>query len=73
MKKYQSFFLSENFQFLKVTFSIYLNRNVFVMRCFTRETIFMTSFCFPAHHAPSENRSILTGKLFSFIFYCKIK
>ena len=30
MKKYQSF-LSENFQFLEVKFSIYLNRHVFVM------------------------------------------
>ena len=29
-EKYQSF-LSENFQFLKVKFSIYLNRHVFVM------------------------------------------
>ena len=30
MKKYQSF-LSKNFQFLEVKFSIYLNRRVFVM------------------------------------------
>ena len=30
-EKYQSF-LSEFFQFLEVTFSIYLNRRVFVMR-----------------------------------------
>ena len=30
MKKNQSF-LSENFQFLEVKFSIYLNRRVFVM------------------------------------------
>ena len=30
MKKYQSF-LSENFQFLEVKFSIYSNRRVFVM------------------------------------------
>ena len=30
MKKYQSV-LSENFQFLEVKFSIYLNRRVFVM------------------------------------------
>ena len=30
MKKYQSF-LTEKFQFLEVKFSIYLNRNVFVM------------------------------------------
>ena len=29
-EKYQSF-LSENFQFLEVNFSIYLNRRVFVM------------------------------------------
>ena len=30
-EKYQSFFLSENFHFLGVKFSIYLNRRVFVM------------------------------------------
>ena len=30
-EKYQSF-LSENFQFLEVKFSIYLNRRVFVMK-----------------------------------------
>ena len=30
MKKYQKF-LSENFQFLVVKFSLYLNRRVFVM------------------------------------------
>ena len=30
MKKYE-FFLSENFQFLVVKFSVYLNRPVFVM------------------------------------------
>ena len=28
------FLLSENFQFLEVKFSIYLNRRVFVMICF---------------------------------------
>ena len=31
MKKYQ--FLSENFQFLEVKVSIYLNRHVFIMFC----------------------------------------
>ena len=31
MKKYQCF-SSENFQFLEVKFSIYLNRRVFVMK-----------------------------------------
>ena len=31
-EKYQSF-LSENFQFLEVKLSIYLNRRVFVMKC----------------------------------------
>ena len=30
-EQYQSF-LSENFQFLEVKFSIYLNRRVFIMR-----------------------------------------
>ena len=31
MKKYQSF-LSKNFQFLEVKFSVYLNRHVFIMQ-----------------------------------------
>ena len=31
MKTYQVFFLSENFQFLEVKFSIYLNRRVFII------------------------------------------
>ena len=31
MKNISVFFLSENFQFLEVKFSIYLNRRVFVM------------------------------------------
>ena len=36
MKKYQNF-LSENFQFLEVKFSILLNRRIFVMRTATEE------------------------------------
>ena len=38
MKKYRSF-LSQNFQFLEVKFSLYLNRRVFVMTC--TETFFL--------------------------------
>ena len=38
MKKYQSF-LSENFQFWEVKFSIYLNRHVFVMKIMQLITI----------------------------------
>ena len=30
-EKYQSFFILENFHYLEVKFSIYLNRRVFVM------------------------------------------
>ena len=37
-EKYQSF-VSENFQFLEVKFSLYLNRHVFVMR-FHSELVF---------------------------------
>ena len=33
MKKYQSFFI-ENFLFLEVRFSLYLNRRVFIMACY---------------------------------------
>ena len=35
-------FLSENFQFLEIKFSIYLNRRVFVM-CFNNENYWTTS------------------------------
>ena len=41
-EKYLSFFLSENFQFLEVKFSIYLNRRVFVMYRFNSKTAFMS-------------------------------
>ena len=33
-EKYQNFFLSENFQFFEVKFSIYLNRRVYIMFAF---------------------------------------
>ena len=39
-EKYQ-FFLSENFQFLEMKFSVYLNRRVFVMKS---STLLLTSF-----------------------------
>ena len=35
-EKYHSFFLSENFQFLEVKFSIYLNRHVFTIYVLSR-------------------------------------
>ena len=38
MKKYQSF-LSENFQFLEVKFSIYLNRYIFVMNASSKTSL----------------------------------
>ena len=37
MKNIRVFFLSENFQFLEMKFSIYLNRHVFVMPVFMQE------------------------------------
>ena len=37
MKNIRVFFLSENFQFLEVKFSIYLNRRVFVMAFFFKD------------------------------------
>ena len=43
MKKYKSF-LSENFHFLVVKFSVYLNRRVFVM--FQAFTFFVTAYLF---------------------------
>ena len=45
MKNYQSF-LSENFQFLEMDFSIYLNRRVFVMVKNKRRNIFKSSSAF---------------------------
>ena len=42
-EKYQNF-LSENFPFLVVTFSIYLNRRVFVMDCGTPWTFLLPFF-----------------------------
>ena len=44
MKKYQCF-LSENFQFLDVKFSIYLNRHVFVMCCTQCDLKMSALFC----------------------------
>ena len=46
-KKYQSF-LSENFQFLEVKFSIYLNRHVFVMAQ-SVEHPYTESYITPSH------------------------
>ena len=46
MKKYRSF-LSINFQFLEVNFSIYLNRRVFVMS--TRAPASSDAFLYVAH------------------------
>ena len=37
-EKYQSFFFFQNFQFLAVKFSIYLNRHVFVMHAYILAT-----------------------------------
>ena len=42
-EKRQSFFLSENSQFLEVKFSIYLNRHVFVMNILTSSLPLMIS------------------------------
>ena len=51
-------FLSEIFQFLKMKFSIYLNRRVFVM---TWETNLHFPLCFPIHQT-SELGSTLYSK-----------
>ena len=42
MKNITVFFLSENFQFLEVKFSLYLNRRIFVMK-FLLAVIFLLS------------------------------
>ena len=43
-EKYQSFFLSENVQFLEAKFSIYLDRRTFVMKNTKYKFIYKTSF-----------------------------
>ena len=43
-EKYQSF-LSENFQFLEVNFSIYLNRRVFCNELRFDDNVHICSFC----------------------------
>ena len=50
-------FLSENFQFLEVKFSIYLNRCVFVMK-----TIILCKVCF--HN--ENNNSVEVTPVFAF-------
>ena len=48
--KISEFFLSENFQFLEIKFSIYLNRHVFVMKSLImisrKKVIFIPIFCY---------------------------
>ena len=47
MKKIRGFFFSENFQYLEVKFSIYLNRHVFVMTFKTHKGHFVNpAVCF---------------------------
>ena len=48
--KLSDFFLSENFQFLKVKFSIYLNRRVFVMPVFTTYKYILLKSIIESHH-----------------------
>ena len=67
------FFLSENFHFLVVKFSVYLHRLVFVMistSCrasvlfYWEGNIYIVAL-FPAHHATSEKESTLKGWSYS--------
>ena len=44
-EKYQNF-LSENFQFLDVKFSIYLNRHVFIMVIWNNEFVYRSMLSF---------------------------
>ena len=48
-EKYQSFFLSENFQFLELNFSIYLNRRIFVMIAVNCSCAFVTLATYSFH------------------------
>ena len=50
--KYENF-LYENFQFIEVKFSIYMNRRVFVMCCF-KFTYLITNSADPDQLASSE-------------------
>ena len=57
MKKKISEFLAENFQFLVVKFSIYLNRNVFVMMFFFCFCFFLFGF-----YGPFKNISLISSR-----------
>ena len=52
------FVLSENFQFLEVKFSVYLNRHVFVMRTFNEIRLCLYNVCrrttFPTRLLPAK-------------------
>ena len=44
-QKYEKYELSENFQFLEVKFSIYLNRHVFVMCNMIKKSLLLMKVC----------------------------
>ena len=64
-EKYQNF-LSENFPFLVVKFSIYLNRRVFVMRPFTIKKTHLFKYI---ENFTSKNRKFSDKKLY-FSYFC---
>ena len=67
-KKYEKYrcFLSENFQFLEVKFSIYLNRRVFIMRKDFRFDLFVLRFYGPVNPLGSSRVS-LPNHTFSWV------
>ena len=71
-EKYQSFLLSENFHFLVVKFSIYLNMHVFVMNIIkTLNTMSMQTGHYWFHYIRREMFSFLGFFfLFFFGFFC---
>ena len=77
-KKYQIFFLFKNFQFLEVEFSIYSNRNVFLMTNRTpygpRQAKKCPRTCAKfADSDPVHAQRVSSGPLFSIHTFCSIQ
>ena len=72
-EKYQSF-SSENFQFLEVKFSIYLNKRVFVMLHMCLHDMVKTCILFLLNHKARVTTAADNITIFFFIlFFSKIK
>ena len=69
-QKYEKYptFLSENFYFLMVRFSVYLNRLVFVMKCFLSFILFQKLSAIPPSAFYGQEHKHLGEKYVRFCF-----